>query len=65
VNDLPALACADLWCMKFQHKWVSQADLPQDWRHIANKLKRANLAQYELSFTHDGYKEYVKLKENY
>jgi len=51
--------------MKFEHKWVNQSDLPQDWKDIGNKLKRANLAQYELTFTGDGYKEFIKLKENY
>lgn len=65
MNELPAQACADLWCLKFQHQWVSINEIPKDWRDIGNKLKRANLAQYELTFTIDGYKEYVKLKENY
>jgi hypothetical protein len=54
---------AELWHLKFANKWVIQTDLPDDWRDIGNKLKRANLAQYELAFTEDGYKEYIKLKE--
>jgi len=56
---------ADIWCLRYEHKWVVQDDLSKDWRDIGNELKRASLAQYELSFTADGYKEYIKLKENY
>jgi hypothetical protein len=54
---------AELWHLKYENKWVVQTELPDDWRDIGNKLKRANLAQYELAFTPEGYKEYIKLKE--
>jgi hypothetical protein len=64
VNTLTPQECADLWYLKYEHKWITHNDLPDDWRAIGNKLKRADLAQYELVMGAGGYKEIIKLKEN-
>lgn len=63
--NIPSQELANLWYLKFGHKWVVRAELDADWKDISKELMRNNLADYDLindpkiSLT----TEIVKLKE--
>lgn len=67
MNTLSPQELANLWYLKFEHKWVARNDLPQDWKDIGRTLMQHNLADYEmLSVSNQrAAVEIIKLKESY
>jgi len=66
MKTIPPQALADLWYLKFGHRWVNGFELSKDWRKISRELMRNNLADYETMLGTEKQKqtivEMVKLK---
>jgi hypothetical protein len=49
VNQLTPQQLADLWYLKYEHKWIPREHLEPEWKKIANTLMKNSLLEYELS----------------
>lgn len=67
MNTLTPQELANLWYLKFEHRWVASGELDAEWRRIGNELMRNNLADYELLSSPQARHaaEIIKLKESY
>ena len=64
MNKLEPQDLANLWYLKFGHKWVKSFELDADWKKISKELMRSNLADYDTMLMVDTEQltEIVKLK---
>lgn len=67
MNTLSPQELANLWYLKFEHKWVARDELPQDWKDIGRTLMQHSLADYEMISVSNqrASVEIIKLKESY
>jgi hypothetical protein len=67
MNPITPQELANLWYLKFEHRWVASVELDKEWRRISRELMKHNLADYDLiNDPQVSYStEIIKLKESY
>lgn len=66
MSEISPQQLADLWYLKFQHKWIARVELDSDWRAIVKTLMQTNKVEYTMvPVTSNTFEEIYKLKENH